>query len=274
VWSASSPTGPAFEGAQITHGMRAASGAIERVRIDPASGSPRFKVVGDERWSDEAAVTASGICGSGVVEVAAQLRLAGLVRADGRFDPDTTCASVVWRGRSGAFVLATAEQSASGRPILFTQDDVRAVQLAKAALYAGTRLLMRRAGVERVDQVLLAGAFGSYIDPWHAMVLGLIPDCDLSRIRAVGNAAGDGARIALVNRGRRRDAPGLARSVGYVETAVEPGFQDEFVAALAIPHARDAFPHLDGVLPSPTPSSTARTRRRGRRVRLEEEARS
>jgi len=265
VYSASSPTGPAFEGAQITHGMRAAPGAIERVRIDRISGAPRFKVVGDERWSDQAtAPAASGICGSGVVEAIAQLYVAGIIRADGRFDPDATAPGVQWRGRSGAFVLATAAQTSSGRPILVTQEDVRAVQLAKAALYAGARLLMLRAGVEQVERIVLAGAFGSYIDPWHAMVLGLIPDCDLTRVHAVGNAAGDGARIALLNRGRRREAAGLARAVAYVETAVEPGFQDEFVAAMALPHARDAFPHLRGLPPRPAPPSAGSRRRRER----------
>jgi uncharacterized 2Fe-2S/4Fe-4S cluster protein (DUF4445 family) len=161
--------------------------------------------------------------------------------------------------------LATADQTSTGGPILVTQEDVRAIQLAKAALYAGARLLMRRAGLEAVDKILLAGAFGSYIDPQHAMVLGLVPDCDLQKVYAVGNAAGDGARIALLNRDRRREAQQVARWVEYVETAVEPGFQREFVAAMHLPHMSDPFPHLDGLLPAPPPLLPREERRRRRR---------
>ncbi|MFQ5343872.1 MAG: ASKHA domain-containing protein, partial [Anaerolineae bacterium] len=199
VLSASSPTGPAFEGAQITHGMRAAPGAIERVRVDPETKEPRFKIIGDERWSDEwgdqPGQLAAGICGSGIIEAVAELFLAGILRPDGRFDPDGDGPRIRWSGRTGAYVLATADQTSTGQPILVTQADVRAIQLAKAALYAGAKLLMNRASVKTVDKIVLAGAFGSYIDPKHAMVLGLIPDCDLEKVYAVGNAAGDGARI-------------------------------------------------------------------------------
>ncbi|MFQ5341506.1 MAG: ASKHA domain-containing protein, partial [Anaerolineae bacterium] len=201
VLSASSPTGPAFEGAQITHGMRAAPGAIERVRVDPETKEPRFKIIGDERWSDEwddnveIHQLAAGICGSGIIEAVAELYLAGIVRPDGRFDPDGDGPRIQRNARIGSYVLATADQTSTGKPILVTQGDVRAVQLAKAALYAGARLLMHRAGVTQVDKIVLAGAFGSYIDPKLAMVLGLIPDCDLEKVYAVGNAAGDGARI-------------------------------------------------------------------------------
>lgn len=261
MYSASSPTGPAFEGAQITHGMRAAPGAIERVRIDPVTKQARFRVIGEERWSDEwpmgldtavhekPAYLASGICGSGIIEVVAEMYLAGIIRPDGRFDPDLQHERVQWHGRKGAYVLADGEQTATGQPILITQDDVRSIQLAKAALYAGAKLLMLRAGVERVDRVVLAGAFGSYIEPRHAMILGLIPDCALEKVYAVGNAAGDGARIALLNREKRKEAQSVAHWVKYVETAVDPDFQREFVDALHLPHASDAFPHLVGLLP-------------------------
>jgi len=278
VLSASSPTGPAFEGAQITHGMRAAPGAIERVRIDPLTWQPRFKVIGDERWSDEwdrqdghPPTLASGICGSGIIEAVAELFLAGIVRPDGRFSPGTGVGldgrgeRIQWNGRVGAYVLATANQTSTGAPILVTQEDVRAIQLAKAALYAGAKLLMNRAGLQTVDKILLAGAFGSYIDPKHAMVLGLVPDCDLQKIYAVGNAAGDGARIALLNRDRRREAQQVARWVEYVETAVEPEFQREFVSAMHLPHMSDPFPHLDGVLPAPPPPLSREERRNRRR---------
>jgi uncharacterized 2Fe-2S/4Fe-4S cluster protein (DUF4445 family) len=274
VLSASSPTGPAFEGAQITHGMRAAAGAIERVRIDPDTWESRFKVIGDDRWSDQwdlsqdpSLVRPSGICGSGIIEAVAELFLAGLVRPDGRFNPTAQGTRVQRDGRAVAYVLATAEQTSTGEPILVTQEDVRSIQLAKAALYAGAKLLMNRAGLDAVDRIILAGAFGSYINPTHAMVLGLIPDCNLDKVYAVGNAAGDGARIALLNQERRHEAQQVARWVEYVETALEPAFQSEFVAAMPLPHAQDQFPHLEGVLPSPTVLSSMNGQGRRRRRR-------
>ncbi len=263
--SASSPTGPAFEGAQIRFGMRAAPGAIERVRIDPQSWVARFRVIGEERWSDswqsgpaapveaQPQHLAAGICGSGIIEVVAEMFLAGIIRGDGRFDPDRPHERVIWEGKRGAYVLATGDQTANGQPILVTQDDVRNIQLAKAALYAGAKLLMNRMGVERVERITLAGAFGSYIDPQYAMLLGLIPDCPLDRVSAVGNAAGDGARIALLNHHKRAEAAEIARWVTYVETAVDPQFQDAFVGAIPIPHATDAFPHLESRLAAPLP---------------------
>ncbi|HEY53534.1 MAG TPA: ATP-binding protein, partial [Caldilineae bacterium] len=276
MFSASSPTGPAFEGAQISFGMRAAPGAIERVRIDPASKAARFKVIGEERWSDQWPDDAeappgeqpghlpTGICGSGIIEAVAELFLAGILLPDGRFHPDCQGARFRWEGKRAAYVLATADQTANGEAILVTQDDVRAIQLAKAALYAGAKLLMMRAGVEQVDRVVLAGAFGSYIDPKHAMILGLIPDCDLGRVYAVGNAAGDGARIALLNRNKRLEAQEIAHWVRYVETAMDPEFQEEFVKAIHIPHQSDPYPHLAGLLPD-RPATPRRPRARRRR---------
>jgi uncharacterized 2Fe-2S/4Fe-4S cluster protein (DUF4445 family) len=264
MFSASSPTGPAFEGAQIAFGMRAALGAIERVRIDRATKEARFRVIGEEQWSIDWNVSpdapaeeqpkslAAGICGSGIIEAIAEMFLAGILLPDGRFNPNCRSERVRWDGRRGAYILATGNQTTNGEPILITQDDVRAIQLAKAALYAGVKLLMRRTGIAGVDRIVLAGAFGSFIDPHYAMVLGLIPDCDLSRVTAVGNAAGDGARIALLNREKRQEGQEIARWVNYIETAVDPNFQDEFVAAIHLPHASDSFPHLAGVLPNQT----------------------
>ncbi len=281
LYSASSPTGPAFEGAQIAYGMRAAPGAIERVRIDPETKQARFRVIGEERWSDEwpadkeaaledqPAHLAAGICGSGIIEVIAEMFLTGILQPDGRFDPTVDHELVQWNGRKGAYILATGDQTATGKPILVTQDDVRSIQLAKAALYAGAKLLMLRAGVDSVDRVVLAGAFGSYIDPKYAMILGLIPDCDLEKVYAVGNAAGDGARIALLNREKRKEAQTVAHWVKYVETAVDPDFQNEFVGAIHLPHASDAFPHLDGLLPEVKEGvgENGRTRRRHMRAK-------
>ena len=295
--SCSSPTGPAFEGAQIAHGQRAAPGAIERVRIDPATKEPRFKVIGREDWSDElepGEVGATGICGSGIIEVVAEMFTAGILRPDGRFaagdeqqmtndesvrsEDSLLSSSVVrsssrvrWNGPKAEYVLATPDQTATGREIVVTQDDVRNIQLAKGALYAGCKLLMHRRGVDHVDKIVLAGAFGSYIDPLRAMVLGLYPDCDLSQVYAVGNAAGDGARIALLSKSRRAEAARAARKVDYIETAIDPEFQAEFVGAMHLPHMSDAFPHLDalGILPARAEAaeSDRARRRRERRAR-------
>ncbi len=278
--SASSPTGPAFEGAQIEHGMRAAPGAIERVRIDPVTKEPRFRVIGEEKWSDtwnlssEATLDeqpqhlAAGICGSGIIEAVAELYLAQVLLPDGRFNPDCSSPRLQWEGRKGAYVLATADETITERPIRITQNDVRNIQLGKAALYAGAKLLMNRAKITEVDKVILAGAFGSYIDTKHAMVLGLIPDCDLDKVHAVGNAAGDGARIALLNRHKRAEAQALVDWVKYIETAVDPDFQEEFAGAIHIPHASDSFVHIVDLLPKKPTASRNGVGRRSRKAVL------
>ena len=273
--AASSPTGPAFEGAEISCGQRAAPGAIERVRIDRTSLEPRFRVIGIEPWSDEPGfaeqaekVGITGLCGSGIIEVIAEMFLSGIVSADGVVDGSlaATNARVVAQGRTHSYVLH--DGTAAGGPVIaVTQTDVRAVQLAKAALYAGIKLLMARAGLEKVDEIRLAGAFGTHIDPVHATVLGLVPDCDLELVSAVGNAAGTGARMALLNAGHRREIEALVRRIEKVETAVEPGFQDEFVAAMAFPNKRDSFEHLAGVVTLPLPGPKAAEQAGGRRGR-------
>jgi uncharacterized 2Fe-2S/4Fe-4S cluster protein (DUF4445 family) len=278
MFSASSPTGPAFEGGQISSGMRAAPGAIERVRIDAQTKAARFRVIGEEKWSDDwqigpeaplekqPAHLAAGICGSGIIEVIAEMYLAGIINSDGRILPEEASGRIVWDGRKGAYILATAEQTTSGEALLITQDDVRNIQLAKGALYAGAKLLMNRSNIHSVDRIILAGAFGSYIDPKHAMILGLIPDCDLEKVSAVGNAAGDGARIALLNRGKRQEAQEIAHWIRYVETAIDPDFQKEFVDAMYLPHRRETYPHLAGILPErQEPPDEGRERRRRRR---------
>jgi uncharacterized 2Fe-2S/4Fe-4S cluster protein (DUF4445 family) len=261
--------------------MRAAPGAIERVRIDPDTKEARFRVISEARWSDEwpdpaqAMVEeqpghlAAGLCGSGIIEAVAEMYLAGIIFADGRFNPSVDSERIRWEGRKGVYILATGRQTTTGEPIVVTQDDVRNIQLAKAALYAGAKLLMIRAGVKAVDRIVLAGAFGSYIDPKHAMILGLIPDCELDKVYAVGNAAGDGARIALLNRHKRLEAQEIAHSVRYIETAVDPEFQEEFVGAIHIPHKDDQFPHLIGILPEGRP--TAERGRQRRHTRLSRE---
>jgi uncharacterized 2Fe-2S/4Fe-4S cluster protein (DUF4445 family) len=277
--AASSPTGPAFEGAQISSGQRAAPGAIERVRIDRTTLEPRFRVIGVDAWSDEAGfadalaeagIGITGICGSGIIEVIAELYLAGVVTADGVIDGALTARTprVVADGRTFSYVLhAPAE---GGPRIVITQNDVRAIQLAKAALYAGVRLLMDQLGVDAVDEVRLAGAFGSQIDPLHAMVLGLVPDCDLARVKAAGNAAGTGALIALLSGEARREIEGVVRRVEKIETAVEPRFQEHFVEAMAIPHRTASNPQLERVVelpPRPATVDRVADRSAGRRRR-------
>jgi len=255
--AASSPTGPAFEGAQISAGQRAAPGAIERVRIDRATLEPRFRVIGVDAWSDEPAFAegvartgVTGICGSGIVEAIAELFLAGVVTADGIVDGALAARTsrIVADGRTFSYVLHDGEPR-----VTITQNDVRAIQLAKAALYAGARLLMDRLGVDVVDEIRLAGAFGSQIDPLHAMVLGLIPDADLPHVGSAGNAAGTGALIALLSRAARREIETVVRTVEKVETAVEPRFQEHFVEALAFPHRTAPSTHLARIVDLPAP---------------------
>ena len=273
--AASSPTGPAFEGAQISAGQRAAPGAIERVRIDRETLEPRFRLIGCAPWSNQpefaeaAAVTGvTGICGSGIIEVLAELYLAGVITADGVIDGTAIARSprVVADGRTFAYTLHDA--SAAGGPVIrVTQNDVRAIQLAKAALYAGARLLMDRMGIDRVARIVLAGAFGSQIDTTYAMVLGMIPDCALARVSSAGNAAGTGARIALLNRAARDEIEQVVRRIEKVETAVEPAFQAHFVAAMAIPHKTARYPELSRAvtLPARSRAATGPKRRRRRR---------
>jgi uncharacterized 2Fe-2S/4Fe-4S cluster protein (DUF4445 family) len=230
--AASSPTGPAFEGAQISCGQRATAGAVERVRVDRETLEPRFKAIGRDGWSGDAG---TGLCGSGIIEVVAELFLAGVIGADGTIDGACAARSprVVPDGRVFAYVLDEA------RRLRITQDDVRAIQLAKAALHAGVRLLMDHAGIDHIDEVRLAGAFGSHIDPTYALVLGLIPDVPVDRVVAVGNAAGSGAVRALLSGEARAEIAAVARTVTKVETAIEPRFQEHFVEALAFPHATE-----------------------------------
>ena len=276
--AASSPTGPAFEGAQISGGQRAAPGAIERVRIEPDTLEPRFKVIGCDVWSDDPSflqtVTQSGItgiCGSGIIEVIAEMYLTGILSQDGVIDGAMAASSprIIAEGRTFSYVLHEGAVA-----LRITQNDVRAIQLAKAALYAGVRLLMDRMRIETVDRIRLAGAFGSHIDVKYAMVLGMIPDCDLRHVDAAGNAAGTGARITLLDRKARPELEDVVRRVEKIETAVEPSFQTHFVEAMAIPHKTDGFPNLSEVVKLPPPKEVStdaaagegkRSRRRSRR---------
>ena len=270
--AASSPTGPAFEGAQITAGQRATPGAIERVRINPETGEPRIRVLGVDPWSNEpgfaeavAATGVTGICGSGIIEVVAELFLAGLMNSDGviggagtrpssRIEPD---------GRTMRYVLHDPQDGSS--PLVITQNDIRAIQLAKSALYAGIRLLMDHLEVDHLDHIQLAGAFGSHIDTLRATVLGLIPDCLPDQVRSVGNAAGAGAVIALLSGAARQDIQHIVTEIEKVETATEPAFQAHFIDAMAIPHRTAHYPGLSTRMALPEPPITETTAGRRRR---------
>jgi uncharacterized 2Fe-2S/4Fe-4S cluster protein (DUF4445 family) len=272
--AASSPTGPAFEGAQISSGQRAAPGAIERIRVNPETLEPRFRVIGVDLWSDEDGFDAAiaqtgitGICGSGIIEILSEMYLAGIITEDGVIDGAKAAISprIIKDGRTFSYRVSDT--------VVITQNDIRAIQLAKAALYAGFRLLMDKLDIDHVDDVVLAGAFGTHIEPKYAMVLGMIPDCALDHVRSAGNSAGTGARICLLNKGQRRQVEQIVRNIEKIETAVEPSFQEHFVKAMAIPHKTDPYAKLSAAVTLPERSmgandnaaTSGRTgRRRGR----------
>jgi len=249
VCSASCATGPAFEGAQIKFGMRAAPGAIETVFIDPVTKEPRYKVIGKADWHTHLEkIDAKGICGSGIIQVVAEMFKAGVIDKSGKFNMDLNIPRIR-RDLEGKpeYVLAWAEETSIDTDITITQADVRALQLAKGALYTGAKLMMKRLGTEKLDRVVLAGAFGSHIDREASLTLGMFPDVPLEKVYAVGNAAGDGARMALINRSKRTEANDRARWVEFIEIATDPTFEKEFMMAMHIPHMKDKFPNLKEV---------------------------
>ena len=271
-FAASSPTGPAFEGAQISCGQRATAGAIEKVRIDPLTLEPRLRVIGCASWSDEpgfdegiAATGISGVCGSGIIDVIAEMYLSGIIDVDGtiRGELAERTARVVPDGRTFSYVMFERGDTS----LRITQNDVRAIQLAKAALRAGIDLLVEHAGGPELTDIRLAGAFGAHIDPVRALVLGLVPDCPVEGVRSVGNSAGIGAVQALLARRLRSEMEHAVRKVTKIETATEPRFQELFVAAMAFPHATAPTPHLATVVTLPTPSESSDTQRSARRRR-------
>ncbi|SEW13450.1 Uncharacterized 2Fe-2 and 4Fe-4S clusters-containing protein, contains DUF4445 domain [Cognatiyoonia koreensis] len=279
VLACSSPTGPAFEGAQISSGQRAAPGAIERVEIDPVSKLPRFKVIGCDLWSDDpdfetqtAQTGITGICGSGIIEMVAEMRMTGIVDAPGLIgSPEQTGSPNCFQdGRTYSFLVHDGTET-GGPKITVTNRDIREIQMAKAALYSGARLLMDKFGVDKVDRIVLAGAFGAHISSKHAMVLGMIPDAPLNKVSSAGNAAGTGARIALLNRDARKEIEDTVHEIHKIETAIEPRFQEHFVNASAIPNAVEPFPILRSIVSLPDvnhnsgsgdPASGGRRRRR------------
>jgi uncharacterized 2Fe-2S/4Fe-4S cluster protein (DUF4445 family) len=274
--AASSPTGPAFEGAQISAGQRAAPGAIERLRIDSETLEPRYSVIGSDIWSDqegfEEAVKntgITGICGSGIIETLGEMYLTGIITAEGVIDGSLASRTdrIQQDGRTFKYQITDT--------VSVLQNDVRAIQLAKAALHAGFRLLMDKMALSKVDRVILAGAFGSYIDPKYAMILGMVPDCPLDKVIAAGNSAGAGARMALLNIDQRQTIEETVRQIEKIETAVEADFQNHFVRAMAFPHKTDPYPCLSAAVTLPVRDLSDNVasednpgrRRGGRRVR-------
>ena len=271
ILACSSPTGPAFEGAQISCGQRAAPGAIERVKIDQDTKKPFFKIIGNENWlSDESLndqIEVTGICGSGIIEAIAEMRLSGIVDETGLIGSAEQTGSdrCIRDGRTNSFILVSGRD----KSIKISNSDIRAIQLAKAALYAGAKLLMDKYKVSNVDRIILAGAFGTHISPKHAMILGMIPDCPLHKVTSSGNSAGSGARIALLNYEMRKEIETQVREIEKVETAIEPKFQDFFVAASNIPNGVDKFPKLRSKIELPDNTFNVRLdggRKRSRRA--------
>ena len=249
IFACSCPTGPALEGAQISAGQRAAPGAIERVRIDPITKEPRFKVIGCEQWSNEegfsenvSGVGVTGICGSGIIEAVAEMRLAGLLDANGLIGSAAQTGSnrCTSSERTNSYLLYSDNKVS----LSITNMDIRAIQLAKAALHASFKILLEKSRVNRIDSILLAGAFGSQISPEHALIIGLVPDAQVSQIVASGNSAGAGAIIALLDVSSRREISSLVRKVHKIETAVEPSFQKHFVEGSSFPNNSSTHPEL------------------------------
>jgi len=267
TFAASSPTGPAFEGAQISCGMRATTGAIERIRIDRTTKEPRFKIIGSDLWSDDPAfaeavegIEIAGLCGSAIIEVIGEMFLAGVCTAHGVIDGSMAASTPRIRPDDRTFKYVIRDHD----ELAITQDDVRQIQLASAALRAGIDLLMEHAGITEVHDVRLAGAFGAHIDPVYALVLGLVPDCPVEGVRSVGNAAGAGAVRLLVSASQRAEIARTVVEIEKIETALEPRFQELFVEAMAFPHNSRPSPHLAQIVELPVRADTS-TRRRGRR---------
>ncbi|HEX7391972.1 MAG TPA: ASKHA domain-containing protein [Thermoplasmata archaeon] len=229
--SCSCASGPAFEGAHIKFGMRASTGAIERVWIDPSGGEVLLRTVDDAQ--------PRGICGSGIVDAISEMFKAGMLDASGRLAP-AKGTDRIRKSETGGneFVLARANETAMGEEITITQHDIQEIQLAKAAIFTGVAVLMKRLKLRCSDlsKVYAAGAFGTYVDASSAINIGMYPDVPVDRIKFIGNAAGSGARMCLKSTKMRDLADDLSRKVKYVELAAEPSFQNEFAQAMFLPH--------------------------------------
>lgn len=257
----STPTGPALEGAHVEYGMRAAPGAIERVHIDEKTLEPKYKVIGVEGWNTDHAEfkgQVKGICGSAIIDAVAELFRVGIVDSRGRFKKGLKSKRVREGENGWEYVIAWAEETSIGRDIPMTQQDVRQIQLAKAALYVAARTLLKRSNLQTPDKIILAGGFGSFIDKEKAMLIGLIPDCELDKVYAIGNAAGDGARIALLNVEKRNEIDSVTRKVERFELPTDPDFQNNFMLATSFPHMNEPFEHIAHLIPHRTADPMAK----------------
>lgn len=239
LMSCSCATGPAFEGAQISSGMRATAGAIEKIRIDPATYEVDYAVIGKKGWSRQHApgkLKPIGICGSAILDAVAQLYKAGVIGNNGAFANAPNIPGLR-KGETGIkeYLFVPGDATGIGRDIVLTQKDIRQIQLAKAAVQAGCKILMNHFKIDSINRIVIAGAFGLHIDKENALTIGLFPYCPPENIIVVGNAAGHGAYLALVNRDKREEADRIARTVEHVELALEEEFQKEFIKALALP---------------------------------------
>lgn len=249
----STPTGPALEGAHVEYGMRAAPGAMERVVIDEKTLEPKYKVIGVEGWNTdhtEFKGQVKGICGSAIIDAVAEIFRTGIIDSRGRFRREVESKRIREGANGWEYVIAWAEETSIGRDIPITQQDVRQIQLAKAALFVAARTLLKRSNLGSPDKIILAGGFGSYIDKEKAMLIGLIPDCPLENVYAVGNAAGDGARIALLNVEKRKEIEEVTRKVERFELPTDPEFQNQYMLATSLPHMSEPFPHIAHLIPN------------------------
>ena len=239
ILSCSCASGPAFEGAHIKQGMKAATGAIERVRIDSDSYEVEYETIDGAK--------PVGLCGSAMVDIIAELLKCGIINCQGLFERNVISPRLRILNDDVEFILAGGEETATGKDITITQKDIREIQLAKAAIFTGCSILMRRKNVRRedLDRVFIAGAFGSYINPENAKFIGLVPDVPTEKIRFVGNTAISGAKMALISREARETAEMLSKKVRYLELATDPDFNQEFLKATFIPHKDlDRFPSI------------------------------
>jgi len=240
--SCSCASGPAFEGAHIKHGMKAISGAIERVKIDPVSLEVDYKTVDEAR--------PMGICGSGILDCVAELFKAGVLDLRGRFKKIR--AKRVRRTRAGSeFILVSREDTPRHIDITVTQGDIDQILLAKAAIHTGCAIIMRSAGIkqDQLDKILLAGAFGTYINAASAVFVGMLPDVPIERVRFVGNTALSGAKMCLISREMRESARSLSERVRYIELGAHPDFQKEFMKSLYLPNRDlDLYPSVKQVI--------------------------
>jgi uncharacterized 2Fe-2S/4Fe-4S cluster protein (DUF4445 family) len=245
LWCCSTASGPAFEGAHIKFGMRAASGAIEKVKIKENFDVEYITIDNEEP---------RGICGSGIIDVIAEMLRTGVIDTSGRIVLQDH--KRIREGENGKeFIIAFKEETANKEEdIVITQDDIREIQKAKAAMYAGYMTLMRKAGFkkEELSEIIIAGAFGSYIDPFSARLIGMIPELPISKISFLGNTAGSGARLCLKSMDYRKESEEIVEKMKYVELAAEPIFEEEYINAMYMPNSDlESFPEVSASIKAP-----------------------